>query len=124
MVPSSLREALVAAARPLAGRQHPFTPDMLYPHMCLCGMAEADPWHERPQAPAAAEEPPPEPSPPPGGVLGYVVVLAGEARSTLTDSDLKTRSEAEAEAAAWAKREAWRGRVTVCEVRAAGEVSG
>jgi len=51
----------------------------------------------------------------------FVVVLRGDSRSVLTDSDLRTRAEAEAEAAAWNRRDAWRGRAGVCEVRAAGD---
>jgi hypothetical protein len=67
----------------------------------------------------------PEPEPAflalPDGVLGYTVVLLGEARPYLTDASLKGRGEADAEAAAWGRREAWRGRVRVCEVRAVTE---
>src|SRR5579859_856307 len=91
--------------------------------VCRCGTTLDGHWHQiaadivRATVRAAIPEPVPDAVPPPGGVLGYVVAVHGDSRTYLTDADLKTADAAAAEAEAWNRRETWRGRVTVCEVR-------
>jgi len=96
---------------------------------CLWGSPFGHPVH----APAAArpldphEDPEPatvplrKAGPLPDGVLGYVVVLRGESRDVLADSDLRRSLEAaQADAAVHGKRAGWAGRAVACEVRLAG----
>lgn len=62
-------------------------------------------------------QPPGQPETPPDGVLGYVIVLRGESRAGLADTDLKSLETARHEAGQHGKRPGWAGRVIVCEVR-------